>query len=249
MNIKTLTIIIALSALTSGTISYLMVSKSAPATSNIKQELTQLIESNPELIIDGLRKAQMAKAQKEEGASSEKAKELRPKLESSTTDGQAGNKEGDVTMVAFIDYNCGYCRKSEPDIEKLLSEDTNLKFVMKDFPILGEFSVEKSKASIAIARIAPEKWYAFYKDMNHANTQTVEQVIELAQSKHGIDPIRLKNEMESKETQDKLSENRSLGEQLSISGTPVFIVNGNMIRGAAGYDAFKAAVTKVRQGK
>ena len=249
MNIKTLTIIIAVSALVSGTVSYLMAGKSFAGTSNVKQELTQLIENNPELIIDSLRKAQMAKAQQDEQESGQKAASLRPQLEKDERDGWTGNKEADVTMVAFIDYNCGYCRKSEPDIEKLLQEDTSVKFVMKDFPILGEFSVEKSKASIAIARIAPEKWYEFYKDMNHANTQTVEQVINLAQSKLGIDPIRLKSEMESDDTKKKLADNRSLGEQLSISGTPVFIINGIMIRGAAGYDAFKSAVANARAGK
>jgi protein-disulfide isomerase len=145
MNIKTLTIIIAVSALVSGTVSYLMAGKSFAGTSNVKQELTQLIENNPELIIDSLRKAQMAKAQQDEQESGQKAASLRPQLEKDERDGWTGNKEADVTMVAFIDYNCGYCRKSEPDIEKLLQEDSSVKFVMKDFPILGEFSVEKSK--------------------------------------------------------------------------------------------------------
>jgi protein-disulfide isomerase len=89
----------------------------------------------------------------------------------------------------------------------------------------------------------------FIKTLNRSNTQSVDQVIELAQSKLGIDANLLKSEMESKETQNKLAENRSIGEQLAISGTPVFIVNGNVIRGAAGYDAFKSAIADARAKK
>jgi protein-disulfide isomerase len=159
-------ILFVLSILTSSALTYLMINKSGHTSTNgnLKEELSKLIQENPEIIIDALRKAQTAKAEQDENKSAEAAGKLRPQLENSATDGQTGKKDADVVMVGFIDYNCGYCRKSEPDIEKLLLEDANLKFVMKDFPILGPLSVEKSKASIAIAKIAPEKWYDFYKD-------------------------------------------------------------------------------------
>jgi protein-disulfide isomerase len=173
---------------------------------------------------------------------------LRPQLEKNPTDPQAGNKDGDVTIVAFHDHNCGYCRKSIADIEKILAEDKGVKLVVKDFPILGPMSVEKAKASIAIAKIAPEKWYSYYDGLAHTNTQTVEQVIDFVQTKLGIDPNLLKSEMESKATNNKISENHSLGEQLNVSGTPVFIINGKVVRGAAGYDAFKEAIAEARTG-
>lgn len=259
MNIRTVILTAVIATSTSVATSYFMGNKvnnntpttnlKAPPTPDIKQELAKIIQSNPEIIIDSLTKAQEEKARAEESQADEIAKTLRTELEQNPTDGQAGNKDGDVVMVAFLDHNCGFCKKSEPDIEKLLLGDPNLKFAIKDFPILGQVSVEKSKASIAIAKIAPEKWYDFYKELNRSNPQSIEQVFEITQNKFGIDTTLLKTQMESKETQDKLAENRALGDKLAISGTPAFIINGKVIKGALGYDAFKATIEQIRAGK
>ena len=245
-------VLFALSVLTSSALTYLLINKTNFAkagSGDVGAEVAKFIEENPDVVVQSLRNAQAARAKKEEMDTEKNATELRPQLEKNPTDGQAGNKDGDVTVVAFHDHNCGYCRKSIPDIERLLSEDKGVKFVLKDFPILGPLSIEKAKASIAVAKISPEKWFSFYDALGKANTQTVEQVIELAQKEIGIDPNALKSEMESKATANKISENRALGEQLYISGTPVFIVNGKVIRGAAGFDAFKAAVAEARANK
>jgi len=241
-------VLFVLSVLTSSALTYLLINKTnaGAAPANVGQAVAEFIEKNPEVIIQGLRKAQVVREQEEAQKAEKMAEKLRPQLESDPKDGYGGNKQGNVTMVAFIDHNCGYCRKSLPDIEKLVAEDKELKFVLKDLPILGPLSIEKAKASIAIARIAPEKWYSFYTELDEKNVQTTEQVIEIANSKIGIDPTLLKSEMESKETANKVSENHALAEQLGVSGTPVFIVNGRVLRGALGFDAFKEAIAAAR---
>ncbi len=242
-------VLFVLSVITSSALTYLMINKTNTGTSqtgDLGNSIKKFIEENPDVIIQGLRNAQAARADQEAQESEKMAQTLRPQLEQNASDPQGGNKDGDVTIVAFHDHNCGYCRKSVADIEKLLSEDNGVKLVVKDFPILGPFSIEKAKASIAVAKIAPEKWYDFYDKITHENTQTVEQVIDLVQAKLGIDANLLRSEMESKETANKISENHALGEQLNVTGTPVFIINGKVLRGAAGYDAFKAAVAEAR---
>jgi protein-disulfide isomerase len=244
-------VLFVLSVLTSSALTYLMLNKSgaSAAGGDIGAEIEKFIEENPEAIINGLRKAQMARQEQEEQELEKNATELRPQLEQNPADAQAGNKDGDVVFVAFHDHNCGYCRKSIADIEKLLSEDKGIKFVLKDFPILGPSSVEKAKASIAVAKLAPEKWYTFYDKMGHSNARTAEQIFELAEKELGISPALLKSEMESKATENKITENHALGEQLNISGTPVFIVNGIVVRGAVGLEAFKEAVAAARANK
>jgi protein-disulfide isomerase len=247
-------VLFVLSVLTSSALTYLLISKTnvsgnnstASASDDIGEQVAKFIQENPNVIIDSLRRAQQARAEQEEQQAGLKAAELRPQLENGKNDPTAGNKEGDVTIVAFHDHNCGFCRKSIPDIEKILSEDSNVKFVVKDFPILGPVSVEKARASVAIARFAPEKWYKFYEELGRSNAQNLEQILALASEKVGIDANLLRSEMESNETENKISENHSLGEQLGISGTPVFVINGQVLRGALGYDAFKAAVLQAR---
>lgn len=241
-------ILFFLSVATSSAVTYYMISsnKAGAGSADVSAAVAKFIEEKPEVIIQSLRKAQQARAEQEEQESQKTAVKLRPQLEKNPTDGFTGNKDGDVIMVGFIDHNCGFCKKSLPDIEKLVTEDKSLKFVLKDYPILGPSSIDKAKASIAIARIAPDKWYNFYDKLGHSNTQTVEQLMELAQKETGVDQNLLKSEMESSETQNKLAENKALGEQLGVSGTPVFIVNGQVLRGALGYDAFKQAVEAAR---
>lgn len=245
-------VLFVLSVLTSSALTYLLISKtnsanaSGVATGNVGEQVAKFIQENPNVIIDSLRKAQQARAEQEEQQAGLKASELRPQLENGKNDPTAGNKDGDVTIVAFHDHSCGFCRKSIPDIEKILSEDSNVKFVVKDFPILGPSSVDKARASVAIARFAPEKWYKFYDELGKSNPQNVEQILALASEKLGIDANLLRSEMESKDTENKIAENHSLGEQLGVSGTPVFIINGQVLRGALGYDAFKAAVLQAR---
>ncbi len=242
-------VLFVLSVLTSSAVTYLLISKSGVAAGgDIGKSVAEFIENNPEVIIQGLRKAQMARAEKESRDSDQKAQELRPQLEQSKTDPQHGNADADVTIVSFHDHNCGYCRRSIPDVEKLITEDKGVRLVMKDFPILGPLSVEKAKASLAVSKLAPQKWNDFYVALGSSNTQTVEQVIDLAVEKTGVNANLLRSEMESRETTNKISENRALGEQLGITGTPVFVINGVMVRGAAGYEAFKATVSQVRAG-
>jgi protein-disulfide isomerase len=245
-------VLFVLSVLTSSALTYLLISKTNVASAsgapagNIGEQVAKFIQENPNVIIDSLRKAQQARAEQEEQQAGLKASELRPQLENGKNDPTAGNKDGDVTIVAFHDHNCGFCRKSIPDIEKIISEDSNVKFVVKDFPILGPVSVDKAKASVSIARIAPDKWYKFYDELGKSNAQNLDQILALASEKVGIDSNLLRSEMESSETKNKISENHSLGEQLGITGTPVFVINGQVLRGALGYDAFKSAVLQAR---
>ncbi len=243
-------VLFVLSVLTSSALTYLIVTKTNAVNANgVGPAVSQFIEKNPEVIIQALRNAQQARAEKEEADADKAAVQLRPQLENGNGDAVTGNKDGDVTMVVFHDHNCGFCRKSVPDIEKLLSEDKNLKFVIKDFPILGPLSVEKAKASLAVTKLAPEKGFEYYDLLAHNNTQTIDQVIDLVKDKLGIDPARLRSEMESKEIESKIAENHALGEQLGVSGTPVFVINGKVLRGALGYDAFKAAIDEARANK
>lgn len=245
-------VLFILSVLTSSALTYLLVSKTMKTSGvqgNVAEEVEKFIVQNPEIIIEGLRKAQVQRQQQEAQESEEKAQTLRPQLEKASGDGVAGNKDGDVTMVVFHDHNCGFCKRSIPDVLKLVEEDKGLKVVVKDFPILGPLSVEKSKASLAVAKIAPDKWAKFYENDIKSRAQSAEQIVEEVSEVIGVDAKLLRSEMNSKEVQNKIAENHSLAEQLAIQGTPVFIINGRVIRGAAGYDAFKQMIAETRADK
>lgn len=185
---------------------------------------------NPEVMLDvqSALEAKMEKitAEKTAAALKEHAKEL---FEMSSAP-SAGNPKGDVTVVEFFDYNCGYCKKALPDVASLVQSDKNVRVVLKEFPILSKGSEEASK--IAIAARMQGKYWDFHQAMlglqGPANEASALKVAEKA----GLDMTRLKKDMVSSEVKREIDETRSLAQKMGINGTPHFLVGDKVIAGA-----------------
>jgi protein-disulfide isomerase len=204
------------------------------------------IENNPESIVQAFIKSQAKQAELEDKNAESKISENKDKLEGDKRSPFAGNPNGDVTIITFHDYNCGYCHKVAPDIDQILKEDTNVKFIMKDFPILGDLSHEKAKASTAVFNIAPDKWYGFYKEMLTNAPRNSDQIVALVE-KLGISKDQFNAEIAKPEIENKLQENLALGQQIGVRGTPAFVINGEFIKGAVGIDVFKEKIKAARE--
>jgi protein-disulfide isomerase len=156
----------------------------------------------------------------------------------------AGNPKGDVTIVEFMDYNCGYCKRSLPDVMKLVESDKNLRVVIKEFPILGPTSITASRAALAAGKQGK------YKElhvalMSHKGALSDEAIFELAKSA-GLDVDKLKADMEDKTIAARIEQNHQLASMLGIDGTPAFVIDQQLIPGALGYEALAAAIGDVR---
>jgi protein-disulfide isomerase len=144
----------------------------------------------------------------------------------------AGNPKGDITVVEFFDYNCGYCRKAYGDIAKLVDSDSKIKLVLKELPILTKGSEEASRVAIA-AKMQGRYWdvhRALITLRGEANEQTALKVVE----KLGLDMTRLKKDMQSDEVKQEISFVRQLAHKMGIQGTPHFLVGDHVIPGAPG---------------
>jgi protein-disulfide isomerase len=153
----------------------------------------------------------------------------------------AGAEHGDVVLVEFFDYACTYCRKSNPDIERLLREDPNLKLVWREWPVLGPDSEAAAQVSLAAARQG--KFRAFHDRMFALGRPSAATIAE-AQRAVGI-PAQLVERIGS-EAQAELGRNHQLAQALEASGTPTFVVGDRILQGAVGYDALKAAIAEAR---
>jgi protein-disulfide isomerase len=242
-------VLFVLAVVASSAFTALYLEKKGGAGGANKEEIGKIvasfIEENPEVIIQGLQKAQMKREMEEAKKAEENISSLRDSLEKNPKDPHAGNKDGDVTMVIFHDFNCGYCRKSVADVKKLVENDSKLRIVMKDLPILGPLSEEKAKISIAVSKIAPEKWYEYYITMADKTPQNADQILEIVAGL-GINSEAVKAEMTSKEIQEHINDNKSIADQIGIRGTPAFVINGKLVKGAVGYDSFKEMVEAAR---
>jgi protein-disulfide isomerase len=156
-----------------------------------------------------------------------------------------GNPSGDVTVIEFFDYNCGYCRRMTKDIFELVEDDGNIRFVLKELPIFGEGSRFAAKAALAAAR---QGRYGEY----HYALMTADQKIDEATAvaiaaKIGLDVAQLKVDMLDPALDAELDQNFALADALKIEGTPAMLIGRQFVPGARGLDDLEQFVEAARQ--
>ena len=157
----------------------------------------------------------------------------------------AGNPHGDVTMVEFFDYRCPYCKQVEPALENVIAGDRGLRFVYKEFPVLGPAS--KTAARAALAAKMQGKYDAFHRAMMAAKGNINDDTVYSVAGSVGLDLVQLKRDMAAPEIDKILKDNYDLADALEINGTPAFIVGKQIIPGAIGVDELKQAIADARK--
>ena len=117
-----------------------------------------------------------------------------------------GNPKGDVTLIEFFDYNCGYCRRAQADMQQLIADDPNLKVVLKEFPVLGDGSIEASQVSIAVRMLAPDKSGDFHDALIAQSGQVNGDVALAVAEELGLDRAKIEETMASDEVKDTITE-------------------------------------------
>ena len=207
-----------------------------PFSAAQKQAIEKIVKdylvANPEVMLEvqNLLEAKMEKQQAEKikAALTENAKDIYRGANAPL----AGNKDGDITVTEFFDYNCGFCKKSFPEISKLISQDPKVRVVFKEFPILSKGSEEASKVALA-ARIQGKYW-EFHSAMLDFKGQANEASALKVAEKLGLDMVKLKKDTDSAEVKAELDQVKGLATKMGINGTPHFLVGEKSIAGAPG---------------
>jgi protein-disulfide isomerase len=206
----------------------------------IEVVVREYIMAHPEIIPEAINRLR-------EKQSSDAYAANRAALETPFASAWAGAEKGDVTLVMFSDYACGYCRSSVPDVERLLAEDHGLKVVWREIPILGPGSEVAAKASLAAARQGA--FLNFHKRMFAAGRPDGEKVSNVLRSLR-IDLRQVQQDVDSPAVAKELRNNLQLVAHLDESvATPTFFVGGQMLKGAVGYAALKQAIAEARAKK
>ncbi len=159
-----------------------------------------------------------------------------------------GNPEGDITVVEFIDYRCGYCKKAHSEVRALIETDGNIRYVVKEFPILSEQSVTAARFAIAALQVAGPEAYArintgFYESFR--GDVSPDTLTAFAKDL-GIDPAPILAKMDAPEVTKVIADNHALAQRLQISGTPTFVMGEQMIRGYVPLNDMQAVVAEER---
>lgn len=216
-----------------------------PDKEAIEEIVRDYLLRNPEVIEEAIGVLRARKQEEERRQAEAAIRENAEALGSHPMSPVSGNANGDVTVVEFFDYRCGYCKRALPAMEAVLEEDANVRVVWKEFPILGPVSVFAARAAMAAHRQG--RYLPFHLALMKERELTEDRVVEIA-AETGLDVERLEEDMEDPAIQAYLDETRALAREIGISGTPAFVVGGRLVPGAVNAARLKELVAGARSG-
>lgn len=212
-----------------------------------RAEIRDYLMENPEVLMEAI--GVLEARQREQAAAAEVAM-LAENRAAIFEDGYSfvgGNPEGDVTMVEFLDYRCGYCKRAHPAVQELLTSDGNIRFIIKEFPILGPDSLLASRYAIATKIVEGDEVYeGIHNTLMEHNGAINEGFLARLSRDNDLDHDAIAVEMESDEVNRIIAENRALAQRLQIQGTPSFVMGDNFVRGFVELDQMRAIVESIR---
>ncbi len=217
----------------------------APDKAVIKQIVQEVLDENPDMLIDALERLRDKSQAGDKTGGNKILSELRKELERDPGTFIAGNPNGDVTVVEFFDYRCGYCKRASPVVQQLLQKDGRIRLALKEFPILGPDSLVASRA--AIASIEQGKYEPFHVALMAASGSLSEERIMRIASDVGLDTVKLRKDMESPVVKKIIKRNHEIARKLDISGTPSFIIGDTLAPGFVDIEQMQWLVESARE--
>ena len=210
----------------------------------IEKIVREYLLENPEVIFEAVQrhreKQQQLQAERDRAVVTQHAKALLADPDSFV----GGNPDGDVTLVEFFDYRCGYCKQFAPVLASIKKQDPKLRVVYKEFPVLGEDSFRGAQAALAARN---QGYYLeFHEALMKVRGTLTEEVLMKVAASVGLDTDRLKRDMETPKILNVIGNNHKLAEALAIDGTPTLIVGDEIARGAIPMEELSAMIARAR---
>lgn len=195
-------------------------------------EIRDYLLSNPDIILEMLRIIEERRNQAEEDRDRQLFAAYRKQITDDGISYVGGNPDGDVTLVEFLDYRCGYCRRAHPEVARLLEEDGNIKWIIKEYPILGPESVFAAKMAVGtLLSLGGDAYEALHDTLMTYPGPISSSSLEAIAGQSGLDPLDVETAMQDPQVDSHILSIRELGRALGISGTPTFIVGETFVRG------------------
>lgn len=234
------------SALLSGLIFAAPVQAATAAAALSKADVEKIVEdyilAHPETILKSVDDFQQRSLQEHQTTA---VKNNSPALFEDETTPFIGNAKGDVVLVEFFDYNCGYCKKAFHEMKELTDSDKNLKIMFKDFPILGPTSETSSKWALAAHK--QNKYFEYHTQLMQNRQPITDELLAKIAKDVGMDVAKAKQDAESTDVLIQIEKNRTLATQMGLSGTPAFVIGKEVIAGVATTEQLRAKIDEVRK--
>lgn len=212
-----------------------------------RDEVRAYLIENPEVIVEAM---DVLQARDEAAAANRDLEMLAANKDAIFNDPASwvgGNPEGDITVVEFVDYRCGYCKKAHDEVAELITSDGNIRFVLKEFPILGEESLVASQFAISVLQLHGSEAYKSVHDaLITLRGSPDEPTLTRLASDMGLDPAAIMARMSTPEVMSVIEANHALANTMEIQGTPTFVIDNTMVRGYVPLDGMRQIVAGQR---
>jgi protein-disulfide isomerase len=220
--------------------------ENAIGRAEVETILRDYLLTNPELMIEVQTALETKQREQQRLAQLEIISEASEEIFKASYDGIIGNPDGKTTVVEFFDYNCSFCKRALSDMEAMVAADPDLRFVMKEFPILGPDSQEAHLVSMAFRALMPEKYGEFHRGLlGGAGKADGASAMKLALSL-GADEAALRQKMQDPVIEQAFAATYDLANKLSITGTPSYVVGDEVVFGALGQDVLEEKIANLR---
>jgi protein-disulfide isomerase len=219
---------------------------SAADKAAIEAIIHDYLVKNPEVMLEVQDALEKKQSEAQKVAQQKVIKGASKQIFDAPYDGVVGNPDGKLSIVEFFDYNCHFCKGALPDMQALVKENKDLRFVLKEFPILGEDSAKASVVSMAFKKLMPQKYGDFHRELLGGKGRADEaKAIKIAVSL-GVDEAALRKEMKDPAIQQDIQSTYDLANKLSISGTPSYVIGDEVVFGALGKKVLDEKLANVR---
>ena len=212
----------------------------------VDERVRAYILENPEVILEAL---DILEQRRSESRAQEDGGLVAAHREALTADGYShvfGNPEGDVTIVEFADYRCGYCKAAHPQVQTLLENDPDVRLILKELPILGPDSVFAARVAMAALALDPAKYEALHDALMRHRGEMGEDVVMAMAADAGLDAAALQEAMADPAIAENIRATYALAQQLRIEGTPSFVIGDRIVRGFVQLDQMRELVALAR---
>jgi protein-disulfide isomerase len=215
----------------------------------IEQIVHEYIMNNPQVVVDSVNK--LREKQQKEAAAAQRDQIVKNKsaLTEDVRDPAVGSaaSDADVTIVEFFDYNCGYCKRTTPELIKLIEKDKRVRVVLKEFPILSPESMNAAKYALAVNTIDPSAYFRFHRALMEQQGQKTDEVLAKVVTDVGLDLESVKKRIEDPAIAKHLQDTQVLAGQLGVTGTPAFIIGDQLLASAMSVQMLEEQVAALRQ--
>lgn len=210
----------------------------------IEQVIYEYLMRKPEIIIEAVEVLQAREEAAEQARVAKAVVDNNELIYAALPGTVFGNPEGDVTVVEFFDYHCGYCKKNFASLMSAVEADKNLRLVLKEYPVLGENSILASQAALASQRQG--KYTEFHQALMAASGKlTLDRIDAIAKSV-GINVTKMHEDMNDPIIASLIDHNRDLAHELGINGTPSFVINDKLFYGYLDQETLYRAIGQAR---